>query len=169
MMPLPQVPPDSEVLTTWINRHQNRYKYRDQGIDRNLVRNNKAYCYATISYVDFQIGRILATLEESGQLDNTLIIFASEHGELLGDYNCFGKRSMHDASSRVPMLVRGPGFAADTRCKMPVSLVDLLPTAAAAAGVWSSSNCVPCNARFAWPKMAIRILLLLKAQRFDVG
>jgi arylsulfatase A-like enzyme len=134
MMPLPSVPPNSEMLTTWINRHQNRYKYRDQGIDWNLVRNIKAYYYATISYVDFQIGRILATLEESGQLENTLIVFASDHGELLGDYNCFGKRSMHDASSRVPMVVRGPGFAAGTRCETPVSLVDLLPTAAAAGG-----------------------------------
>ncbi len=135
LMPLPNVPRDSEALHMWINRHQNRYKFRDQGIDANLVRTIKAYYYATISYVDFQIGRILDTLEQSGQLDSTLIVFSSDHGELLGDYNCFGKRSMHDASSRIPMIVRGPGFAGDVRCHTPVSLVDLLPTMASAAGL----------------------------------
>ena len=135
LMPLPNVPPDSESLLTWINRHQNRYKYRDQGIDRNLVRGIKAYYYATISFVDYQIGRILAALEAIGQLDNTLILFASDHGEYLGDFNSFGKRSMHDPSSRVPLIARfSERFAAGMRCEMPVSLVDVLPTCIGAAG-----------------------------------
>jgi arylsulfatase A-like enzyme len=85
-MPLPFVPDGSEELHTWINRVQNRYKWRDRGIDQNLVRTIKAYCYATISFVDYQVGRILAALEETGQLDNTLIIFASDHGEDLLRY-----------------------------------------------------------------------------------
>jgi arylsulfatase A-like enzyme len=135
LMPLPHVPPDSESLMTWVNRHQNRYKYRDQGIDRNLVRGIKAYYYATISFVDYQIGRLLTALEESGQLEETLILFTSDHGELLGDYNCFGKRSMHDASSRVPMVVRNPArFPAGLRCSVPVNLVDVFPTLAAVSG-----------------------------------
>ena len=136
LMPLPKVPPDSEALHTWINTVQNRYKYRDQGIDANLMRLIKAYYYATISFIDFQIGRMLACLEENGQLENTLIMFTSDHGEYLGDYDCFGKRSMHDASSRVPMLVRCPGrFDDGDICSAPVSLVDVLPTFAAAAEV----------------------------------
>ncbi len=133
-MPLPEVPGDSESLLCWINRVQNRYKYRDQGIDRQLLRNIKAYYYATISFVDFQIGRILADLEKNGELDETLIVFASDHGEYLGDYNCFGKRGMHDAAARIPLLVRGPGFPAGERCATPASLVDLFPTFLAAAG-----------------------------------
>jgi arylsulfatase A-like enzyme len=136
LMPLPNVPPDSEALYTWVNRHQNRYKYRDQGIDLNLVRLIKAYYYACISFVDYQVGRVLAALEERGQLDDTLILYTSDHGELLGDYNCFGKRSMHDPAARVPMLARQPGrFAAGQQCSTPVSLVDVLPTVAAATGV----------------------------------
>lgn len=135
LMPLPQVPPDSEALYTWVNRHQNRYKYRDQGIDNQLLRNMKAYYYATISFVDFQVGRILAALEAKGELDNTMVVFTSDHGEYLGDFNCFGKRGMHDASSRVPLIVRAPQrFAAGKVCPRPVSLVDLMPTIAAAAG-----------------------------------
>ena len=137
-MPLPFVPNGSKNLHAWINSKQNRYKYRDNGIDNNLMRNIKAYYYATISYVDYQIGRILDALEKSGQLDNTLIVFTSDHGEHLGDYNCFGKRSMHDSSARIPMIVRGPGFETNTRCDVPVSLVDLLATFASIAGVDAS-------------------------------
>lgn len=133
-MPMPKVPPDSERLYTWINRHQNRYKYRDQGIDRNFVRLIKAYYYATISFVDYQIGRVLETLEKGGHLDNTMIVFTSDHGEYLGDYNCFGKRSMHNPASRVPMLARLPGrFEKGKVCDAPVSLVDIFPTVAAVA------------------------------------
>jgi len=135
-MPLPFVPDGNEELHTWINRVQNRYKWRDHGIDHNLVRTIKAYCYATISFVDYQVGRILAALEETGQLDNTLIIFASDHGEYLGDYNCFGKRAMHDAASRVPMIVRMPArFEAGVECGASTSLVDVMPTILSAAGV----------------------------------
>lgn len=135
LMPLPKVFEDCEASYTWINRHQNRYKYRDHGVDKNLMRNLKAYYYATISFVDYQVGRIFKALEESGQLDNTLIIFSSDHGEFLGDNNCFGKRSMQDPSSRIPMLVRGPGFKAGEICETPVSLVDVMPTAAAVAEI----------------------------------
>ncbi len=140
LMPLPKVADNPENLYTWINRHQNRYKYRDNGIDNNLMRNLKAYYYATISFVDFQIGRILDALEKTGELDNTLIIFTSDHGEFLGDNDCFGKRSMHDPASRVPMIVRGPGFKPGETCESPVNLVDIMPTAAAACGLKATDS-----------------------------
>ncbi|NOZ64203.1 MAG: sulfatase-like hydrolase/transferase, partial [Caldiserica bacterium] len=71
LMPLPHVPPNVESLYTYINRVQNRYKYRDQGIDNNLLRCIKAYYYAAISFIDYQIGRILEMLEKTGEIDNT--------------------------------------------------------------------------------------------------
>ena len=78
----------------------------------------------------------LASLERSGRLNDTLIVFTSDHGEYLGDYECFGKRSMHDASARVPLIVRYPKrFAAGARCSAPASLIDLLPTLVSAAGI----------------------------------
>ena len=135
LMPLPNVPQDYEALWTWINRSQNRYKYRDQGIDLNLLRCMKAYYYAVISFVDFQVGRVLAALEKTGQLDNTLILFASDHGEHLGDRQCFGKRSFHDSAARVPMLARLPGrFEGGQTCNELVSLVDIAPTILGATG-----------------------------------
>jgi len=143
LMPLPNVPPDFEALHTYINRHQNRYKYRDQGIDQNLLRCMKAYYYAAISFVDFQVGKILTALEETGQLENTLIIHTSDHGEHLGDYNCFGKRSFHDSCARIPMLVSQPGrIDGGTVCEAPASLVDVAATILGATGETISDHAV---------------------------
>ncbi len=141
LMPLPNVPADVESLQTYVNRFQNRYKYRDQGLDTNLLRCMKAYYYACISFVDYQIGRILDGLETAGQLDNTLILFTTDHGEHLGDYNCFGKRSMHDSCARIPFIVRQPGqFEGGIQCDTPVSLVDIAPTFLQTAGAKIDSH-----------------------------
>lgn len=135
-MPMPFVPPDHEAHQVRVNRAQNRYKYRDRGWDLNLVRQMRAYYYACISFVDFQVGRLLDLLAARGELDRTLIVFTSDHGEYLGDYRCFGKRAMHDASARIPLLARLPGaFAPGTVCQRPASLVDVLPTICRAAGI----------------------------------
>ncbi len=139
-MPLPKVPQDVESLHTYVNRHQNRYKYRDQGIDNNLIRNIRAHYFACISFIDHQIGRMLHALEESGELEDTLILVTSDHGEHLGDYNCFGKRSMHDTAARVPMLVWQPGrFEGGLRCDRVTNLVDVMPTFLGAAGMDAGS------------------------------
>lgn len=133
-MPWPHLPRNYEQLLTFWNHVQNRYKYRDQGFDGNLVRLTRAAYYAAISFMDYNAGRILARLREEGELDNTLVIFASDHGELLGDFGSWGKRSMLDAAARVPLLVRHPErFPAGTRCETPASLVDVVPTVLCAA------------------------------------
>ena len=135
-MPLPKMAEDNESLTLYTNRIQNRYKGRDAGRDLRLHQLMKAYYWASISFIDYQVGRIFQTLEKTGQLDNTLIIFASDHGEFLGDYNCFGKRSFLDSAARIPLICRLPGtFEAGAVCDAPVSLVDIMPTALAVAGV----------------------------------
>ena len=141
LMPLPKTPPNSEALLTWVHAFQNRYKFRDAGTDLHLLRTIRAYYYAGISYVDYLVGTLLSQLEEAGQLDNTLVLFTSDHGEYLGDYGCYGKRGMHDVSARVPLLCRLPGrFAAGARVSTPASLVDVLPTFASAAGATLASH-----------------------------
>lgn len=140
-MPLPMVPPDAEALLTYVNRVQNRYKGIDSGVNRNLIQCVIAYYYACISFIDYQVGRVLDTLERHGQLDNTLILFTSDHGEFLGDYNCYGKRSFLDASARVPLIVRWPGTdMAGARCDTPVSLIDIAPTFLEAADAALTSH-----------------------------
>ncbi len=94
-----------------------------------------AMYYATISQIDHQVGRIVATLSEMGQLDNTFIIFASDHGDYMGDFGLMLKAPSipYDALSRVPLIVAGPGCR-PTTSEALVSLVDLLPTVANLAG-----------------------------------
>ena len=136
MMPLPNLPLEYESLQTFVNRMQNRYKYRGNGTDFNLLRVMKAYYYACISFVDYQVGKLLDCLDENGMTENTMIVFTSDHGEHLGDYNCFGKRTFHDSAARIPMLVYQKGrFEGGARCDVPVSLVDIAPTLLSAAGV----------------------------------
>ena len=123
---------------TYHNHFQNRYKYRDQGTDANLLRTMRAYYYACISFVDYNIGRLLDYLSETGELENTLIIFTSDHGELLGDYNSFGKRCFLDSAARIPLIVCGPGVEPGLN-STPVSLLDVMPTCLEAAGVrWTN-------------------------------
>ncbi|MGH0053920.1 MAG: sulfatase family protein [Sphaerochaetaceae bacterium] len=124
---------DDEELT-FVNIIQNRYKYASLGLNSYQQKLIKCYYYACISFVDYQIGAILDALQESGQADNTLIIFSSDHGEYLYDHRCLGKRSMHDPAARVPMIVyQKAKFEGGKRCATPVSLIDIAPTILASA------------------------------------
>lgn len=135
----PFLPEDGEdVLTVW-NRIQNRYKWRDNGQDGQLIRTIRAAYFACISFIDYNIGRLLTSLGD--EIENTVVLFVSDHGELLGDYGCFGKRSMLDPSVRVPLLVRYPEtFPASIRCDTPVSLLDIWPTLLNVAGVTDAAS-----------------------------
>lgn len=135
-MPLPHRPESSRDLQTWHMRHQNRYKYRDGGPDDNIERMIKAFYYACVSFIDQQVGRLLDALEKLGERDNTLVIFTSDHGELLGDYHAFGKRSFLEPAARVPMIVSHPGQLPEgDTCDALTSLVDVMPTCLQAAGI----------------------------------
>ncbi len=127
-MPLPYLPEGYEALQTFNNTISNRSKYKNRGTDEHLLRTLKAYYYACVSFVDYQVGRILDALERTGQKENTVIIFASDHGEFLGDYGTFGKRTMHDPSTHIPLIISGGGFEGGKQCDVPVSLVDIAPT-----------------------------------------
>ena len=132
MLP-PQRPEGFENLLNYWNHHQNRYKYRDKGYDEMLFRAIKAMYYACISFIDFNLGRILAALGDD--IENTVILYTADHGELLGDYGSVGKRSMLNPAVKVPLILRAPGIEARGRqIDQPVSLLDIFPTFAAVAG-----------------------------------
>ncbi|OGV53216.1 MAG: hypothetical protein A2X49_12515 [Lentisphaerae bacterium GWF2_52_8] len=83
---------------------------------------------ASISLIDDGVGCLLAALEQSGQMDNTIIIFTSDHGEFLGNHGLLRKTSIHyDETLRVPLLIRFPG-SAPRRVNGLVELTDLHPT-----------------------------------------
>ncbi len=101
-----------------------------------LLETRAAY-YAMVSLVDDEVGRILATLDAEGLSDNTVVIFTSDHGEMLGDHQLMLKGPMmYDCAIRVPLLLRWPGVvAAGQRRRELVQWVDLAPTLLEVAGV----------------------------------
>ncbi|MFW5798820.1 MAG: sulfatase-like hydrolase/transferase [Planctomycetota bacterium] len=82
-----------------------------------------------VGHVVDQVGRILKTLDDTGQRDNTLVVFTSDHGELLGDRGRTGKGPAFDGSSRVPLVMRLPGVIEPGRVHTDiVEAVDIVPT-----------------------------------------
>ena len=102
----------------------------------------KAAYYAMVTLVDDEVGRILNALEREGLADNTLVVFTSDHGEMLGDHQLMLKGPMmYEQAVRVPLLMRWPGvIPAGTRCPELVQWIDLSATLLAAAGVPSPAR-----------------------------
>lgn len=111
-----------------------RYLRYYQGVAKNdyneehIRRLREAY-YGLVTEYDEYVGRIMTTLEETGQADNTIIFYFSDHGDMLGENGLFHKVSLRDASAKIPMLVSWPGhYPEGVTVDTPVSLVDLYPT-----------------------------------------
>jgi arylsulfatase A-like enzyme len=83
---------------------------------------------ACVSFVDSQVGRVLDALETSGVAGDTVVVLWSDHGWHLGEKGITGKNSLWERSTRVPLILAGPGVAANARCPRPVELLDLYPT-----------------------------------------
>ena len=91
---------------------------------RPLVR---AYLAST-SYMDAQLGRVLAALQASGRAQETIVVVWSDHGWHVGEKAITGKNTLWDRSTRVPFVFAGPGIAPHARCSQPVELLDIFPT-----------------------------------------
>jgi len=99
-----------------------------------------AQYYGSISFIDDGIGKILDVLERRGLLANTIVVYSSDHGEMMFDHQMLHKEVMYEASSKVPLIVRLPDGQTRT-IAAPVSLVDLVPTLLDLAGV--NRNAMP--------------------------
>ncbi len=97
-----------------------------------VLRARRAY-YANCSYVDDWLGRLRAVLDETGLAENTTILFIADHGDMLGERGLWYKMSFYEWSSRVPLIIAGPGIQAGQVVSTPVSQVDILPTLTALA------------------------------------
>lgn len=107
-----------------------------QDLPEQSVRNARAYYYSMVALIDTQIGRILSALESSGRLKDTVIVFTTDHGELLGDHGLWLKGPFHyEELVRIPFIVAWPaGFAGGVRVHDLVSQADLVPTILDAVG-----------------------------------
>ena len=91
----------------------------------------RAVYFGLIAEVDAQIGRLLDHLQTTGELDETLVVFTSDHGEMLGDHWCWGKGGWFDASNHIPLIIRdprAPKSARGRRVEKFTESVDLMPT-----------------------------------------
>ena len=88
----------------------------------------RRHYFAMVAETDAMLGQVLDTLEATGQLHNTYIIFASDHGEMNMEHRQTLKNAMYEASARVPLIVAGPGLQQGVISDELVSLIDLFPT-----------------------------------------
>lgn len=99
----------------------------------------QAAYYGLITHIDHQIGRFIMAMQEYGVYDNTIILFTSDHGELLGDHNLFRKSLPYEGSAKIPFIVSDPGkflgAEANSRSGEVVELRDIMPTLLEAARV----------------------------------
>jgi len=99
------------------------------------VRAELAAYYAVISALDEQIGRMIAALKATGQLENTLIIFTTDQGLALGSHGLMGKQNMYEHTLGVPLIFNGPGVPKGGRRETACYLRDLFPTACEFVGI----------------------------------
>jgi choline-sulfatase len=122
------------MMDRWLNAFHGVHRIDLQNAE-NLYNMRRAY-YALVTYVDRKVGELVEALENVGLLDNTIVIFCSDHGDMLGEKGMVQKRTFYEWSARVPLIVRFPdGRHAGKSIRQPVSLMDLAPTVLDMAGI----------------------------------
>lgn len=128
--------PDPRVGATDADDHPYVHAMRDRydlddipPVDRDQAR---AAYFACVDFLDEIVGDLLATLDRDGALENTIVVYMSDHGELAGEHGLWEKRTWHEGSTRVPWIVQVPGHRTGAvepaTIDTPVSLIDLVPT-----------------------------------------
>lgn len=136
---LPRIPADDapHPTTEWLHVHH--------GIDRappdeDTIRASRQAYYAMISHLDDYLGELIAELKHLGLYDDTVIVFTSDHGDMLGERGMWFKRSFYQGSLQVPMIWHNPKRIAPGRRSECVTLADLCPTFAELGGAREASD-----------------------------
>jgi arylsulfatase A-like enzyme len=147
-----QLPVRSPVVGDWVGSNEPTWLSQircstncDLQSEEEQTQAIRAY-YALISGIDNQIGMLIGDLRERGLLNNTIILFAADHGEMLFDHSLAGKGVFHQASTRVPFIVSAPPAMRDRLRpgevrKHPVMLQDVMPTLLDMAGIGIPDDC----------------------------
>jgi iduronate 2-sulfatase len=117
------------------------YKNEQNQLTDDLRRDALQAYYASISFLDAQVGRVIAALDRLGLAESTIVVFTSDHGYHTGEHGLWQKQSLFENSARVPLLIVAPGVSKPgTAAPTPVSHLDLYPTLAELAGVKAPAN-----------------------------
>ena len=121
-----------------------RKGFQTEAISHDEMMYARACYFACVSYLDEVIGDLFLRLEKDGLLDNTIIVYSTDHGEMAGEHGMWWKNGWYEACTRIPLIVSTPeqrrGEVAARTCATPVALVDLLPTLASLAGVTAPAD-----------------------------
>jgi len=137
MYPAEEMALPEKVPGDWDDIPKSGINYKTSlNMKMDVTRQKKAVSgyYAAVSFMDAQVGKVLDALEKSGQMDNTVIIFTSDHGYHLGEHDFWAKVSLHDESARVPLIISVPGKKPGVSDSL-VELLDLYPTTAKLCGL----------------------------------
>lgn len=96
--------------------------------DDQALRATKARYWGKVSLVDTMVGKIMEKLREKGYAEDTVVVFTTDHGEMMGDHHLLYKSVMYEEATRIPMLLKIPGTLSGTRVPQPVSHIDVVPT-----------------------------------------
>ena len=106
-----------------------RAKKNQLNLNDSLAKEIKEAYYATVSFVDAQVGRILDHLDRTGLAQNTIVVFTSDHGYHLGEHGHWQKQTLFDNATKVPLIFTYPGIQKKgVKCEAPVELIDVYPT-----------------------------------------
>ncbi|MBC7235339.1 MAG: sulfatase-like hydrolase/transferase, partial [Chloroflexi bacterium] len=135
--PAPEVPGDTPLIRQrnieGNKRPWNGVDYSEFTLEQKIK--IRLHYAAEVRQIDYEVGQILNALREQGLLENTVILFASDHGDYLGDHNLIGKGHFFEASTHVPMIVYLPWQTEPRRCDDLVTLTDVTATMLAFAGL----------------------------------
>jgi arylsulfatase K len=132
-------PPEYEG-THPVMEYQRINKNWRHGFAPDTIRLFRAAYYATCAEADGMVGKITNAIDDLDLGGDTYFIFSSDHGELAGEHRSFYKMSMYEGSSRVPLVITGPGIPAGRKVDNIVSLIDIFPTIAEMTGIDPPSN-----------------------------
>lgn len=121
------IPENNTEFDSLTYRNMLRRQFKD-GIDTEKIPELVRRYWGLVSKVDMSVGNIMAKLAELGLEENTLVVFTSDHGEMLGSHSFKSKRFAYDESSRVPLIIKLPGNQPQRIVKEPVSQIDVVPT-----------------------------------------
>ena len=134
-MPLPAIPPGYlESRHTMLQVLAN-FKNISVPIPEDRVRRARACYFALVSEVDEYVGRLMAELEKSGQMERTLFVYTADHGEMLGDNGLWLKNVLLEGAARVPLIMAGAGLPKGKTVDAPVGHCDMVATMLDAAGI----------------------------------
>ena len=136
----PQLPENYLTAHPFFHGHPGlRDEERVSGVwkrrDEQTVRNELGREYACSENIDIQLGKVLNKLEQMGELENTYVIYTSDHGIAIGRHGLMGKQNLYEHTWRVPFIVNGPGIKANSRVEGNIYLLDVLPTVCDLAGI----------------------------------